>query len=51
MLGYASWHLVEKRVLKFKPKDKLRVLTGSEAAKPAALPSVNENIKSMSLDS
>lgn len=51
VLGYASWHLVEKRVLKFKPKDKLRVLAGSEAAKPAALPSVSENIKSMSLDS
>lgn len=51
VLGYASWHLVEKRVLKFKPKDKSRVLAGSEELKPVFTPLVSEKLKSMSPDS
>ncbi|MBB3243333.1 peptidoglycan/LPS O-acetylase OafA/YrhL [Pseudomonas sp. Tn43] len=51
MLGYASWHLVEKRVLKFKPKDKSRVLAGSEEPKPVSTSLVSEKLKSMSADS
>jgi peptidoglycan/LPS O-acetylase OafA/YrhL len=48
VLGYASWHLVEKRVLKFKPKDKFRAAAGIEEAKPVFVPEAGENIKSMS---
>ncbi|WP_367372489.1 acyltransferase family protein [Pseudomonas lini] len=51
MLGYASWHLVEKRVLKFKPKDKSRVLAGSDEPKPVSTSLVSEKLKSMSTDS
>lgn len=51
VLGYASWHLVEKRVLKFKPKDKSSVLAGREELKPVFTPVVSEKLKSMSPDS
>ena len=50
VLGYVSWHLVEKRALKFKPKDKLRSLAGVENVKPAFAPEISEDVKAMSQD-
>jgi peptidoglycan/LPS O-acetylase OafA/YrhL len=50
VLGYASWHLVEKRLLKFKPKDKSKAMVGIDNVKPVFVPETGESLKSMSPD-
>ncbi len=50
VLGYASWHLVEKRVLKYKPKDKSKAQASIEEAKPVFVSEASERLKSMSPD-
>ncbi|MFW0758494.1 acyltransferase family protein [Pseudomonas sp. H11T01] len=51
VLGYGSWHLVEKRILKFKPKDKARLVPDSVDANAVFSPVVSEKLKSLSSDS
>jgi peptidoglycan/LPS O-acetylase OafA/YrhL len=46
ILGYSSWHLVEKRVLKFKPKNKVRSVSNGVDAYSAFNPVVGEKLNS-----
>jgi peptidoglycan/LPS O-acetylase OafA/YrhL len=46
ILGYGSWHLIEKRVLKFKPKNKVRPVSNGGDADSAFNPVVGEKLNS-----
>ncbi|TPG78592.1 acyltransferase family protein [Pseudomonas mandelii] len=46
ILGYGSWHLIEKRVLKFKPKNKVRSVSNGVDADSAFNPVVGEKLNS-----
>jgi len=46
-LGYGSWHLVEKRVLKFKPKNKIKSVSNGADADSAFNPVVGEKLNSV----
>jgi peptidoglycan/LPS O-acetylase OafA/YrhL len=46
VLGYGSWHLIEKRVLRFKPKNKVRRVSDAVDADSAFNPVVVEKLNS-----
>jgi peptidoglycan/LPS O-acetylase OafA/YrhL len=46
ILGYGSWHLIEKRVLKFKPKNKVSSVSSGVDADSAFNPVVGEKLNS-----
>lgn len=48
VLGYCSWHLIEKRILKYKPKDQGRLTANTADVKEACVSSSADNLKSMS---
>ena len=47
VLGYCSWHLIEKRILKYKPKDRSRLVASQFEAKEGFASAAGENLKSM----
>lgn len=47
VLGYCSWHLIEKRILKFKPKDKSRLAGKSPDDHGAASVDVEGRVKTI----
>jgi peptidoglycan/LPS O-acetylase OafA/YrhL len=46
-LGYVSWHLIEKRILKFKPKNKMSPVSGTVEANAAFSPVVGEKLNNV----
>jgi len=51
ILGYGSWHLIEKRILKYKPKDKSRSESNEVGKKEVPTPQLSESLKPMAPDS
>lgn len=51
ILGYGSWHLIEKRILKYKPKDKSRSESNEVGRKEVPTTQLSESLKSMTPDS
>jgi peptidoglycan/LPS O-acetylase OafA/YrhL len=47
-LGYCSWHLIEKRALKYKPKDQGMLAASEFEAKEGLAPVAGKDLKSMS---
>jgi peptidoglycan/LPS O-acetylase OafA/YrhL len=47
ILGYCSWHLIEKRILKYKPKDKSRMTASPADVREASSVAVDNSLKSM----
>ncbi|MGN8273975.1 acyltransferase family protein [Pseudomonas sp. SMN5] len=50
LLGYVSWHFIEKHSLKFKPKDKSRRPEGLSESRTSFSPAIGSGLETMKLD-